>query len=69
MTKEVLYLYLGTNGSILSPVHLEDTYYTRRIRLVADEGKTLTKDFKTFQEAVIVAEDEVDLWSEVDGQF
>lgn len=69
MTKTVWYFYMGTNGTILSPVHLEDTYYTRRIRLVADEGKTLTKDFKTFQEAAMVAEDEVDLWSEVDGQF
>ena len=44
MTKKVLYLYLGTNGTILSPVHLEDTYYVRQVELMADEGKLLTRD-------------------------
>lgn len=36
MKKEVLYTYLGTNGTITSPVHLENTYYIRKIRLIAD---------------------------------
>jgi hypothetical protein len=57
MTKEVLYSYLGTNGTITSPVHLEDIYYTRKIRLTADVHKTLTKDGKLFHRQVIVAED------------
>ena len=35
MTKEILYTYLGTNGTITSPVHLEDIYYTRKVRLTA----------------------------------
>jgi hypothetical protein len=65
MTKEILYLYLGTNGSILSPVHLEDTYYVRRVRLVADDEKALTKDGVNFVRSTIVAEDEVELWKEV----
>ena len=39
MKKRVLYHYLGTNGTILSPVHLEDTYYVRKLELQADEGK------------------------------
>ena len=30
MTKTVLYKYLGTNGTIVSPVHLEDVYYIRQ---------------------------------------
>ena len=30
MTKIVMYEYLGTNGTILSPVHLEDIYYIRK---------------------------------------
>ena len=44
MTKEILYTYLGTNGTITSPVHLEDIYYIRKVRLTADAGKQLTKD-------------------------
>lgn len=68
MRKEVLYQYLGTNGIILSPVHLEDIYYIRKIRLYADSTKMLTKDNKTFKNVVIVPEDEVDEWFEVMGQ-
>ena len=67
MTKEVLYTYLGTNGTITTPVHLEDIYYTRSIRLVADRNKQLTRDGgKTLLSSVIVPEDEVSLWTEVD---
>lgn len=65
MTKEVLYLYLGTNGSILSPVHLEDIYYTRRLRLTADNKKVLTKDGVNFCRSVVIAEDDLDLWREI----
>jgi hypothetical protein len=65
MTKEILYLYLGTNGSILSPVHLEDVYYVRKVRLIADDEKTLTKDGVNFVRSTIVPEDEVELWKEV----
>ena len=38
MKKQVIYKYLGTNGIIESPVHLEDTYYVRLINITADEG-------------------------------
>lgn len=65
MTKEVLYLYLGTNGSILSPVHLEDTYYSRRIQLTADEGKRLTKNNIDFYISKIIPEAELKEWKEV----
>ena len=67
MKKEVLYTYLGTNGTITTPIHLEDTYYIRNIRLSADSGKVLTKDFgMTYKNAVIVPEEEIDLWIEID---
>ena len=36
MTKQILYKYLGTNGVIESPVHLEDIYYVRTVALYAD---------------------------------
>ena len=65
MTKEVYYTYLGTNGTITSPVHLEDTYYIRKIQLTAAKGKALTKDGVTFSSKVLVPEDEVELWKEV----
>ena len=48
MIKTVLYEYLGTNGTILSPVHLEDIYYVRKYKLQADNLKRLTKDGKNF---------------------
>jgi hypothetical protein len=66
MTKEVLYTYLGTNGQITSPVHLEDIYYVRSFRLNAEGEKRLTKDGKNYRYSVIVPEDEVSLWKEVD---
>ena len=71
MTKTILYKYLGTNGTIVSPVHLEDIYYTRSVRLTAEKGKALTKDGKTLFYSVTVPETDVELWKEVvntDGQ-
>ena len=65
MTKTVLYEYLGTNGTILSPVHLEDIYYIRKFKLVADNGKKLTKDNKSFVYSVIIPEEELEEWKEV----
>ena len=66
MTKTTLYVYLGTNGTIVSPVHLEDVYYTRRLALRADEGKKLTKDGKIFLSATQISEDELSEWREVE---
>lgn len=65
MTKQVLYKYLGTNGVIVSPIHLEDIYYVRNIRLTADPGKLLTKDNINFIAQVTVPEEEVEDWVEV----
>ena len=68
MKKEVLYTYLGTNGTVTTPIHLEDTYYIRNIRLVADPKKVLTKDYgQTYKYAVIGPEEEIDLWVEIDN--
>lgn len=65
MTKEVIYVYLGTNGIIQSPIHLEDIYYIRKYRLWADKNKVLTKDKEHFVKTIIVPEDEVKDWIEV----
>ena len=66
MIKEILYTYLGTNGVITSPIHLEGIYYVRKVRLRADPKKVLTKDFKKYHTIIIVPEDEVDNWYEID---
>lgn len=66
MKKVVYYKYLGTNGTITSPVHLEDIYFIRLYHLVADEGKQVTKDGKFFYKEVTIPEEELEEWSEVD---
>ena len=65
MLKTVLYEYLGTNGTILSPIHLEDIYYVRKLKLQAENGKKLTKDGKNFVKSVIVPEEEFEEWMEI----
>ncbi len=65
MTKEIYYEYLGTNGTILSPVHLEDIYYIRKLKLHADNGKRLTKDGKTMHTSVVIPEEEENEWREI----
>lgn len=65
MTKQVIYKYLGTNGVIESPIHLEDIYYVRLLQLNADYGKVLTNG--TIKVPVIrIPEDELSLWREID---
>lgn len=64
MKKIVLYHYLGTNGTITSPVHLEDVYYIRKLKLIADENKYLTNG-SLYKNFVIIPENEEGLWVEV----
>jgi hypothetical protein len=64
MKKEILYQYLGTNGTITSPVHLEDIYYVRKFKLTADKGKILT-DGKNRNYSVIIPEEDLEKWKEV----
>ncbi len=66
MKKTVLYTYLGTNGTITSPVHLEDIYYVLKYEIEADENKMLTKDGgKTLLKRTVIPADEIDEWKEV----
>ena len=64
MTRTVMYRYMGTNGIIESPVHLEDIYYIRFIKLMADADKVLTNG-KDRVKAVSTTEEEEHLWKEV----
>ena len=64
MKKTVIYKYLGTNGVLETPIHIEDTYYIRLIDLKADENMILTNGKrKTY--FTRVPEEEVYLWYEV----
>ena len=65
MTKQVLYKYLGTNGVIESPVHLEDIYYVRINILIAAAGKLLTNGTE-YKKRVRCSDEELDSWREVE---
>ena len=64
MKKQVLYKYLGTNGVIESPVHLEDIYYIRINVLTAEEGKILTNG-QDFKKIVRCSDKELSQWREI----
>lgn len=64
MVTNTLYRYLGTNGVIESPVHLEDIYYVRLKELIAEGRNQLTNGIRTTKR-VVVPEDEVNQWHEI----
>ena len=64
MKKQVIYKYLGTNGVLETPIHIEDTYYVRLIDLKADEGKILINGERKTH-FIRVPEEEVPNWIEV----
>ena len=68
MIKQVLYTYLGTNGTLSTPIHLEGIYSVKKIILTASEGKKLTRDnVKFFDRITLQSEEEVALWKEVNA--
>lgn len=60
------YTYLGTNGVITSFVHLPNVYSIKKFEIQADQYKKITKNGTDLKDIVIVPEDEVNLWYEVD---
>jgi len=65
MKKTNYYTYLGTNGTITSPVFLENIYSVKKVLLTAEQDKTLTKDFTNFHDSIMVSESEVENWYEI----
>lgn len=65
MKKIVIYRYLGTNGIIESPIHLEDTYYVRLYQLTAGEGMKLTNG-EVEKNSVLIPEEELEQWYEIE---
>lgn len=64
MTKKKLYKYIGRNGTITSPVLLEDARHIDLIELRADEGYILTDGIMKKQVTVVHIDDVAD-WSEI----
>lgn len=64
MKKTIIYKYLGTNGTIESPVHLEDIYYIRLLYLEADKDKVLTNGIEQYK-TIKIPEEELNQWSEI----
>ena len=64
MKQQVIYRYLGTNGVIESPVHLEGIYSVRLVTLIADKNKVLTDGTKKVK-SIKVPEEEASEWREV----
>ena len=60
-----MYKYLGTNGILETPIHLEGIYSVKYLVLEADTGKVLTNNIKKCHSIKILA-DEIDTWTEID---
>lgn len=65
MTTEFMYTYLGTNGTITTPIHLEGVPAMKKVRIKPAIGKKLTNGTIITENAVVVAESEVANWKEI----
>lgn len=65
MLKVIEYTYLGTNGTLTTPIHLEGIYSIKKYRLIADKNKVLTNG-KDKVKVITLLEDEVPFWYEID---
>lgn len=66
MVKEKMYRYLGRNGTITSPIKLENIDPILMVKLKASQGKILT-DGNRKVSSIVVFEDEVSNWEEIDS--
>ena len=65
MNTEKMYRYLGRNGTITSPILLENATPIEMKKLIASQGKILT-DGNKFVYSITVFLDEVADWQEID---
>jgi hypothetical protein len=65
MKKELYYLYLCDNGTLLTPAFMENVPHKKQYRLYAEEGYVLTKDNENFVNQTFTSEAELPLWKEV----
>lgn len=65
MITKKIFRYLGRNGTITTPIILENIAPIPMVNLIAEKGKILTDGHrKTYQ--VNIFEDEVNNWYEID---
>lgn len=68
MTQEKLYTYLGLNGTVTTPIQLQNVPAIINVRLRADDGKVLTNDGGiSTAEIVTVPLGDVENWLEIDN--
>ena len=67
MTQTPCYTYLGTNGTITSPVFLEGIYCIVKYWLTAEEGRLLTNG-KQYVKTILVPEKDISIWKEVEDK-
>lgn len=65
MIKEIQYVYLGTNGTLTTPIHLEGIYAIEKYKIIADADKVLTKDGYHFVKSIIIPKEELSQWKEI----
>lgn len=67
MTKQIIYTYLGTNGTITSAVYLPGATSVRKYGLTPDQNSVLKNMVtnKIATDTVIVPEEEISDWIEV----
>ena len=65
MTKILIYTYLGTNGTLSTPIHLEGIYAVKNYKLIAKQNYSLTKDNINFYKSIMVNENDVASWYEI----
>lgn len=65
MITKKMFRYLGRNGTITTPIQLENIAPIPMINLIAEKGKILTDGHRKVYQ-VNVFEDEVSNWYEID---
>lgn len=67
MIKENIYIYIGINGSITSPVLLENVPKMQKVKLTAEKGKILTNGIVKLDTVIVPVENEK-IWKEIDKE-
>lgn len=67
MITKKMFRYLGRNGTITTPIQLENIAPIPMINLIAEKGKILTDGYRKVYQ-VNVFEDEVNNWYEINDE-
>ena len=62
MIVETLYTYLGTNGTVTTPVQLEGVPAMKTAHLIPEEGEKLSNGERTVTSEIMVSEKEAEKW-------